>query len=142
VPAGQFVSRSAAHDARDELFKGREDEILASPDYRLHVLYGARGTRVAAHARIRAFRARRSVSAWRRIANTLEPPATSRASIDRNASSTMAPRAIRPSFAGGDPRIAEPVGSLRFAFHTHDVQLTIAENLRRGAVVRVRHRSR
>ena len=36
-PSRQFVSQSA-RAMLDELFKGREEEILSSPDYRLHVL--------------------------------------------------------------------------------------------------------
>ena len=36
-PSRQFVSQSA-RTMLDELFKGREDEILASRDYRLHIL--------------------------------------------------------------------------------------------------------
>src|SRR5262249_8909507 len=35
-PSRQFVSKSA-RSMLDELFKGREDEILSSPNYRLHI---------------------------------------------------------------------------------------------------------
>ena len=123
-PSRQFVSRSA-RTMLDELFKGREDEILASPGYRLHILT-VRGrwplTRDSAFGTPFGF-------GMAALANTLDRRHLARF-IDRTLFHDA--RDHPPFIAGGD--LASPSRSVRFdAFHTHVVELH-RENLSEALV--------
>ena len=113
-PSRQFVSQSA-RAMLDELFKGREDEILSSPEYRLHVLT-VRGrwplTRDTSFGTPFGF-------GMAALANTLDRRHLARF-IDRTVFHDA--RGHPPFIAAGD--LASPSRSLRFdAFHTHFVEL-------------------
>jgi hypothetical protein len=123
-PSRQFVSRSA-RVMLDELFKGREDEILASPEYRLHILT-VRGrwplTRDSSFGTPFGF-------GMAALANTLDRRHLARF-IDRTVFHDA--REHPPFIAAGD--LASPSRSLRFdAFHTHFVELD-RENLSEALV--------
>ena len=112
-PSRRFVSQSA-RAMIDELFKGREDEILSSRDYRLHVLT-VRGrwplTRDSTFATPLGF-------GMAALANTLDRRHLARF-IDRT---VFHDARARPPFIVGD--LASPSRSVRFdAFHTHVVEL-------------------
>jgi hypothetical protein len=117
-PSRQFVSQSA-RVMIEELFKGREDEILSSPDYRLHILT-VRGrwplTRDSSFATPLGF-------GMAALANTLDRRHLARF-IDRT---VFHDAREQPPFIVGD--LASPGRSVRFdAFHTHVVELD-RENL-------------
>lgn len=112
-PSRQFVSRSA-RAMLEALFKGREDEILSSRDYRLHILT-VRGrwplTRDSSFATPLGF-------GMAALANTLDRRHLARF-IDRT---VFHDARSRPPFIVGD--LASPNRSVRFdAFHTHVVEL-------------------
>src|SRR5436190_2002991 len=112
-PSRQFVSKSA-RDMLGELFSGREDEILSSPGYRLHILT-VRGrwplTRDSSFSTPLGF-------GMAALANTLDRRHLARF-IDRTVFHD--PRE-HPPFIVGD--LASPNRSVRFdAFHTHVVEL-------------------
>jgi hypothetical protein len=96
-PSRQFVSRSA-RVMLGELFKGREDEILASPNYRLHILT-VRGrwplTRDSSFGTPFGFGmaalATRSTAGTSR-ASSIAPCSTMRASIRRSSPRATSPR--------------------------------------------------
>jgi predicted acylesterase/phospholipase RssA len=122
-PSRQFVSRSA-RDMLEELFKGREDEILSSPNYRLHILT-VRGrwplTRDSSFSTPLGF-------GMAALANTLDRRHLARF-IDRT---VFHDARERPPFIVGD--LASPSASVRFdAFHTHVVELD-RENLSEALV--------
>ena len=117
-PSRGFVSQSA-RAMIGELFNGREDEILASPDYRLHILT-VRGrwplTRDSSFHTPLGF-------GMAALANTLHRRHLARF-IDRTVFHDVRER---PPFIVGD--LASPSHSVRFdAFHTHIVELD-RENL-------------
>jgi hypothetical protein len=112
-PSARFVSKSA-RDMLDELFKGREDEILSSPNYRLHILT-VRGrwplTRDSSFATPLGF-------GMAALANTLDRRHLARF-IDRT---VFHDARERPPFIVGD--LASPGRSVRFdSFHTHVIEL-------------------
>jgi hypothetical protein len=122
-PSRQFVSRSA-RDMLGGLFKGREDEILSSRDYRLHILT-VRGrwplTRDSSFGTPLGF-------GMAALANTLDRRHLARF-IDRT---VFHDSRERPPFIVGD--LASPSASVRFdAFHTHVVELD-RENLNEALV--------